>query len=118
MTRSQPIRRQVRVSSSIVPVLICGILLGGSAVRATEITMRLVDQNDDPIAASYFLVSGQVVGQDATVDLPEGLYPVEILAGLNGLSTNWLRRSVEIDVGPPRVRSSERWRATRRSPCR
>lgn len=100
MPRNDFTCRLVRAFPSILPGLICGILLGGSAARATEISLSLVDQNGDSIAASQFWVGGQLVGQGATIDLPEGSHPVEIRAGLNGLASPWLRRSVEIDVGP------------------
>ena len=108
---SQSRRRHTRTLPSIVSAILYGILWAGTPARATDVTLRLEDQHGVAIPASQFFVAGQVVDQDATIELPEGSHAVEIRAGLNGLASGTaLRRVVVVDVGPSQETFTWTWK--------
>ncbi|MCL4708988.1 T9SS type A sorting domain-containing protein [bacterium] len=71
-------------------IILCASLLAlGFAAKAwaTDVTLRLVDQNGALIPASQFQVltpPGGNVQNGGTISLPEGVYTIRLFPGLNG----------------------------------
>jgi len=92
MMRVDLARRSRRFGACITRTLARGAVLalffGSSGAWATDVTLRLVDQNGDPIAASQFSTPVGLVGQEATVSLPAGTHVIRLLPGFDGRSQN------------------------------
>ncbi len=75
------------------------LLAAPSTARATNVTLRLVDQNGVEIPGSQFWVDGSTRGQDEAVVLTPGQWPVELIPAVRGAPMIGLYRTGTISVG-------------------
>ncbi|MBN4072316.1 T9SS type A sorting domain-containing protein [bacterium AH-315-F03] len=64
------------------------LILFGTCTWATEVSLRLVDQNGALIPASTFKIDGNDLSQEEGITLATGIYTVRLLPGLHGSNNN------------------------------
>lgn len=73
--------RRILVVAAVLVVWLAGIELAS----ATDLTLRLVDQDSVLIPASQFEINSIFVPQDSTITLAPGIYAVNSFPGMRGL---------------------------------